>query len=123
MGGRIENSLTPAPTPRMMRRILAMIGGTQAGRKVPDARFDALGAAMALAGPTTASMGPEMFRWNTPHPHLAVTDHELAHELASCPMPIQLIWGDRDKVQSPDAGIRAAALLPNASLASRSSLV
>lgn len=29
-------------------------------------------------------------------------------------MPVQFIWGEQDKVQGPDAAIRAAALLPHA---------
>ena len=107
--GRLMSTLMPSPSPRMMRRLLAMIGGRRGVRDVPDALFDALGAALALAGPTNASMAPETFRWSTPHGHIAVTDEELA----GCQVPVQLIWGDRDKVQSPDAGVRAAELLPN----------
>ncbi|MEX2619074.1 MAG: alpha/beta hydrolase [Egibacteraceae bacterium] len=107
--GRLMTALAPSPTPRMMRRVLAMIGGKQGLEGVPEALFDALGAAMALAGPTTASLGPESFRWSRPHPHLVVTDQELTN----CHVPVQLIWGDTDKVQSPDAGIRAVELLPD----------
>jgi pimeloyl-ACP methyl ester carboxylesterase len=102
-------ALAPAPSPRMMRRMLAMIGGKQGLGDVPESLFDALGAAMALAGPTNVSLGPATFRWSTPHAHMAVTDEELA----SCQVPVQFIWGDQDKVQSPDAGVRAAELLPN----------
>lgn len=108
--GRLLNALTPAPSPRMMRRLLAMIGGKESVRHIPEALLDALGAAMALAGPTNASMAPETFRWRTPHAHIPVTDEELA----GCTVPVQFIWGDHDKVQPVHAGIRAAELLPHA---------
>lgn len=108
--GRLMNAMTPPPSPRMMRRLLAMIGGKASVRDIPEAMFDALGAAMALAGPTNASMGPEMFRRGTPHAHIPVTDDELA----GCQVPVQFIWGQNDKVQPPQAAKRAAELLPDA---------
>jgi pimeloyl-ACP methyl ester carboxylesterase len=49
-----------------------------------------------------------MGRWRTPFPHVAVSEAELA----ACPVPVLLLWGDEDRVQPPDAGRRAAALLP-----------
>lgn len=108
--GRLINAVTPPPSPRMMRRLLAMIGGKASVRDIPKAMFDALGAATALAGPTNASMGPETFRWGTPHAHIPVTDDELA----GCQVPVQFIWGHNDKVQPPQAAKRAVELLPDA---------
>jgi pimeloyl-ACP methyl ester carboxylesterase len=102
-------TVAPAPSPRVVRRMLAMIGGKHGLRDIPESLLDALGVAMALSGPTDASLGRAAFRWSTPHAHLAVTDEELA----GCQAPVQFIWGDRDKIQSHVAGTRASGLLPN----------
>lgn len=83
-----------------------MIGGDGSVADAPEALFDALGAAMGLAAPTMATL--DTCRWRTPHPHLQVSEAELR----SCLVPVLLIWGDQDKVQSPDAGAWAASLLP-----------
>lgn len=108
--GRRLSSLAPPPSGRMMRRMLASIGGEGSVAGVPDAMFDALGAATALAGPSNATL--DLCRWRTPHAHLQVTDTELA----ACPAPVLLTWGQDDKVQSPDAGAWAAELLPHGHL-------
>jgi pimeloyl-ACP methyl ester carboxylesterase len=41
---------------------------------------------------------------------VSVTDAQLA----ACEVPVQLIWGDDDRVKAPDAGHRAAQVLPDA---------
>lgn len=108
--GRLLHGMTPSPSPRAMRRLLGAIGGKSSVRDLPESLLDALGAAMALAGATNVSMAPEMARWSIPHAHIPVTDEELA----ACTVPVQFIWGSEDKVQAPDAGVRAAALLADA---------
>jgi len=109
LGRRMAN-IGPPPSIRMTRRMLASIGGDGSVAGAPDALFDALGAAMALAAPSYATL--DMCRWRTPHPHLQTTDAQLA----ACQTPLLLLWGDRDKVQSPEAGKLAAKLLPHARL-------
>ena len=104
--GRRLSAVTPPPSARMTRRLLATIGGDGSVAGVPDAMFDALGAAMALG--TDSSTSLDLFRWRTPHPHLQVGDSELS----GCRPPVLFVWGEDDKVQSPDAGQRAAGLLP-----------
>jgi pimeloyl-ACP methyl ester carboxylesterase len=108
--GRRVGALAPPPSRRMTRRMLASIGGDGSVAEAPDALFDALGAAMALAGPSIATL--DLCRWRSPHPHLQVTDTELA----ACPVPVLMAWGEDDKVQSPDAGAWAARLLPEGRL-------
>jgi pimeloyl-ACP methyl ester carboxylesterase len=108
--GRRMASLGPPPSIRMTRRMLATVGGHGSVAGEPDALFDALGAAMALAAPSYATL--DLCRWRTPHPDLQTTDSELA----ACRPPVLLLWGDHDKVQSPEAGERAARLLPHARL-------
>jgi pimeloyl-ACP methyl ester carboxylesterase len=105
---RLTARFAPAPSARMARRMLATVGGTDAVRDVPEAMFEAVGAAFALAAPSNVHALPTMGRWRTPFPHVAVSEAELA----ACPVPVLLLWGDEDRVQPPDAGRRAAALLP-----------
>ncbi len=109
LGRRMAGS-GPPPSMRMTRRMLATIGGDSSVAGAPDALFDALGAAMALAAPSYATL--DMCRWRTPHPHLQITESELA----ACRPPLLLLWGDADKVQPPEAGERAASLLPHGRL-------
>jgi pimeloyl-ACP methyl ester carboxylesterase len=108
-GRRMVGIGTP-PSGRMTRRMLAAIGGDGSIAGVPDAPFDALGAAMALAAPSYATL--DIRRSRTPHPHLQAT----ASELAACRSPLLLLWGDEDKVQSHEADQRAARLLPHGRL-------
>jgi len=106
---RLNARFAPAPSAHVARRMLASIGGKASVRGVPDALFDAVGAAMALAAPSNVDALPAMVRWRTPHAHVAVTDDELA----DCPVPVLFVWGEDDAVQDPAAGRRAAALLPD----------
>jgi pimeloyl-ACP methyl ester carboxylesterase len=106
--GRRLMSLAPAPSARTMRRMLAAIGGKGSVRDVPDAMFEALGAASSLGLPSAASMVRVQARWRSPMPGVQFTDEELA----GCPVPTLFVWGDEDKVQPPAAGERAAGLLP-----------
>lgn len=108
--GRRMASFGPPPSIRMTRRTLAAIGGGRSVAGAPDALFDALGAAMALAAPSYATL--DLCRWRTPHPHLQTT----VAELEACHAPLLLLWGDNDKVQSPKAGEWAARLLPHGRL-------
>lgn len=108
--GRRLAAVTPPPSAKLTRRMLATIGGDGSVANVPDAMFDALGAATALAVPSTTTL--ELFRWRTPHPHLQFTEAELA----GCHLPVLLVWGEDDKVQSPDAGEWAARHLPEGRL-------
>ena len=108
--GRRLAAVSPPPSARMTRQMLARIGGDASVTGVPDAMFDALGAAMALGVPSTTTL--DMCRWRTPHPHLQVTDDELA----ACRSPVLFLWGRHDVVQSPEAGERAARLLPQGRL-------
>jgi pimeloyl-ACP methyl ester carboxylesterase len=66
--------------------------------------------ATALAATSYATL--DMCRWRTPHPHLQVTEAELA----ACRAPVLLVWGEDDKVQPPEAGAWAARLLPHGRL-------
>jgi pimeloyl-ACP methyl ester carboxylesterase len=108
--GRRLAAHTPPPSARMTRRMLKTIGGDGSVDGVPDVLFDALGAAMALATPSGVTL--DLYRWRTPHPDLHITDAELA----ACRPPVLLVWGEDDKVQSPEAGERAAQLLPQGRL-------
>ena len=108
--GRRMASIGPPPSIRMTRRMLAAIGGDGSVAGAPDALFDALGAAMALAAPSYATL--DLCRWRTPHPHLQTTESELE----ACRAPVPLLWGKHDKVQSPKAGEWAARLLPHGHL-------
>jgi pimeloyl-ACP methyl ester carboxylesterase len=108
--GRRMAGIGPPPSIRMTRRMLATIGGNGSVAEAPDALFDALGAAMALAAPSYATL--DICRWRTPHPHLQITEPELA----TCRPPSLLLWGEDDKVQSPEAGEWAARLLPHGRL-------
>jgi pimeloyl-ACP methyl ester carboxylesterase len=108
--GRRLAAVTPPPSPRMTRRMLAAIGGDGSVADVPDALFDALGAAMALAVPSSTTL--DLYRGRTPHGHLQFTEEELA----SCRPPVLLVWGADDEVQSPEAGAWAAGLLPHGRL-------
>jgi pimeloyl-ACP methyl ester carboxylesterase len=108
--GRRLAGLTPPPSARMTRRMLATIGGDGSVDDVPDALFDALGAATSLAVPSSTTL--ELYRWRTPHAHLQVTEAELA----ACRPPVLLLWGADDKVQPPEAGAWAAKLLPQGRL-------
>lgn len=106
--GRLVDAVTPAPSARMTRRMLAVIGGGGGIDGVPGAMFDALGAAMGLSRATMLSAAPAMYRGRKALPHVMVSEEELA----GCPVPVLLVWGDRDSVQPAEAGIRAAELLP-----------
>jgi pimeloyl-ACP methyl ester carboxylesterase len=108
--GRRLSALSPPPSARMTRRMLASIGGGGSVADVPDVLFDALGAAMTLALPSGPTL--DLYRGRTPHPQLQFSDEELL----SCRPPVLLLWGEHDKVQSPEAGGRAADLLPNGHL-------
>jgi pimeloyl-ACP methyl ester carboxylesterase len=108
--GRRLASRTPPPSSRMTRRMLATIGGDGSVADVPDALFDALGAATFLAVASSTTL--ELYRWRTPYAHLQITETELA----SCRVPVLFVWGEDDKVQSPDAGAWAARLLSNGRL-------
>ena len=108
--GRRLSAVTPPPSARLTRRMLAAIGGDGSVTGAPDALFEALGAAMALSAPSIATL--DMCRWRTPHAGLQVT----AAELAACPVPVLLVWGEDDKVQPPEAGAWAAGLLPQGRL-------
>ncbi len=107
VGRRLMTSASP-PSAATMRRLLAAIGGKGSVRDVPDAMFDALGAASSLGLPSAASMVKAQARWRRPRPGIQVT----GEELAACPVPTLFVWGDEDKVQPPAAGARAAELLP-----------
>lgn len=104
--GRRLGAISPPPSARMVRRTLAMIGGPASVAGAPEVLFDALGAAMGLAAPTMATLA--VCRWRSPHPQLQVSEAELR----SCSVPVLLVWGDHDKVQSPEAGAWAASVLP-----------
>lgn len=108
--GRRMAASAPPPSARMTRRMLATIGGQGAVRGVPGALFEALGAAMALSGPTNATV--DLSHWRTPRRELQVD----AAELEGCPVPVLLLWGDDDRVQSWTAGAWAAGLLPHGRL-------
>jgi pimeloyl-ACP methyl ester carboxylesterase len=108
--GRRMATVTPPPSARMTRRMLATIGGDGSVAGAPDALFDALGAATTLAVSSVSTL--DLCRWRTPHAHLQVTEDELA----TCPVPVLLVWGEDDKVQSPEAGAWAASLLPQGRL-------
>jgi pimeloyl-ACP methyl ester carboxylesterase len=108
--GRRLATLTPPPSARMTRRMLAAIGGDGSVDGVPDALFDALGAATSLGVPSSTTL--ELSRWRTPHAHLQLSEAELA----ACRPPVLLLWGADDKVQSPEAGAWAARLLPQGRL-------
>ena len=101
--------LMPPPSARSTRRLLATIGGQNSVRGVPTSMFEALGAAVALAMPTNASASAQTFRWRTPLPHIVFSDDQLA----AIPVPTLLLWGEDDKVQDPEAGVRAAEVLPH----------
>ncbi len=103
--GRRMGGIGPPPSVRMTRRMLATIGGDGSVAGAPDVLFDALGAAMAIAAPSYATL--DMCRWRTPHPHLQITEAELA----GCLPRLLLLWGEHDRVQSPEAGRWAARLL------------
>jgi pimeloyl-ACP methyl ester carboxylesterase len=107
--GRRMMTLVPAPSARTMRRMLAAIGGKGSVRDVPDAMFEALGAASSVGLPSAASMVRVQARWRRPMPGVRFTDEELA----DCPVPTLFVWGDQDRVQPPAAGQRAAELLPH----------
>lgn len=106
---RVTAATMPPPSARAARRLLASVGGQDSVRGVPEAMFEALGAAMALAMPTSATAAAQTFRWRTPRAHLVFSDEQLA----SCPVPTLLLWGEDDRVQGPQAGARAAELLPH----------
>jgi pimeloyl-ACP methyl ester carboxylesterase len=108
--GRRLGVITPPPSARMTRRMLATIGGDGSGTEAPEALFDALGAATALGVPSVVTL--DICRWRTPHAHLQLTEAELA----ACRPPVLLVWGEDDEVQSPAAGARAARLLPHGRL-------
>jgi pimeloyl-ACP methyl ester carboxylesterase len=108
--GRRLAAIVPPPSARMTRRMLATIGGDGSVAGVPDAMFDALGAATALAASSTVTL--DLYRWRSPHPHLQVTEAELS----ACGSPVLLVWGQDDKVQAPEAGEWAARLLPQGRL-------
>jgi pimeloyl-ACP methyl ester carboxylesterase len=108
--GRRLAAAAPPPSARTTRRMLATIGGDGSVAGVPDALFDALGAATALAVPSTTTL--DLYRGRTPHPHLQVSEPELA----ACPVPVLLVWGEHDKVQPPSAGAWAARSLPRGRL-------
>jgi pimeloyl-ACP methyl ester carboxylesterase len=105
---RVVDRLMPAPSARATRRMLVSIGGGPLSPEMPEAMYDALGAAMALSRTSSLSAGPSMYRGRTPLPDVAVRDEELA----GCPVPVLFVWGDRDKVQPADAGRHAAQTLP-----------
>jgi pimeloyl-ACP methyl ester carboxylesterase len=110
---RLGNAMSvrgPAPSARLTRRMLATMGGDAAAVEAPDDFYDALGAAMAISAATNASLMPQLFRWRTPLPGVPVTDAQLA----TLRMPVQLIWGDDDRVQPAAAGQRAAEVIPDA---------
>jgi SAM-dependent methyltransferase len=90
--------------------MLAMIGGDGSVDGVPDALFDALGAATALSVSSTTTL--KLFRWRTPHPHLQFD----GAKLATCEPPVLLVWGQDDKVQPPAAGEWAARQVPRGRL-------
>lgn len=108
--GRLMSTMAPPPSAATTRRMLALVGGRASVRDGPDALFDALGAALVLAGPTNLSAAPAMFRGRAPHPHIQITDDDLRR----CAVPVQIIWGEQDRIQGPDAALRAAGLLPDA---------
>jgi pimeloyl-ACP methyl ester carboxylesterase len=108
--GRRLAALTPPPSARMTRRMLASIGGDGSVADVPDALFDALGAATALAVPSSTTL--DLYRWRTPHAHLQFTEAELA----SCRPPVLFVWGEDDEVQAPAAGAWATRHLPQGRL-------
>jgi pimeloyl-ACP methyl ester carboxylesterase len=105
---RMTAALMPPPSARTARRLLASVGGQGSVRGVPEAMFEALGAAMALAMPTSATAAAQTFQWRTPRPHLVFSDDQLA----GCPVPTLFLWGEDDRVQGPQAGARAAEVLP-----------
>lgn len=108
--GRRLAPVAPPPSAAATKRVLATVGGDGSVVGVPDAMFDALGAAMALATPSAATL--DTFRWRTPHAHLQIR----AEELQRCRPPVLLLWGEDDVVQSPEAGSWAADLLPRGHL-------
>jgi pimeloyl-ACP methyl ester carboxylesterase len=108
--GRRLAAVTPPPSAPLTRRMLAAIGGNGSMAGVPDALFDALGAAMALSVSSSTTL--DLYRWRTPHPHVQVSEAELA----GCRPPVLFVWGEDDVVQSPEAGERVARLLPQGRL-------
>jgi pimeloyl-ACP methyl ester carboxylesterase len=110
--GRWLSMVAPPPSARMTRRLLSTLGGDGPPASVPEVFYDALGAATAIAARSNATLTPRLFRWRTPHPEAQVTDAKLA----TCEVPVAMIWGDDDRVQGPDAGRHAAEVLPDARL-------
>lgn len=108
--GRRLAAITPPPSARMTRRMLATIGGDGSVAGVPDALFEALGAATALSVSSATTL--DLYRWRTPHPHLQFREAELA----ACRPSVLLLWGEDDKVQSPGVAEWAARLLPQGRL-------
>jgi pimeloyl-ACP methyl ester carboxylesterase len=109
---RVNARFVPAPSARMTRRALATIGGPGSVRDVPEVMFEALGAALALAATSNVHAVAAMTRGRAAHPDAVITDEDLA----ACPVPTLLLWGEDDRVQSPTAGQRAAAALPHGRL-------
>jgi pimeloyl-ACP methyl ester carboxylesterase len=111
-GGRRLARHAPPPSARMMRRMLAAVGGPGSVRDVPDPMFEMLAAATALGLESSATMVQALASWRTPRPGVQIDDDELA----GCPVPTLLLWGEEDKVQPPSAGARVVELLPGARL-------
>jgi pimeloyl-ACP methyl ester carboxylesterase len=108
--GRRMAAITPPPSARTARRMLATIGGDGSVDGVPEVLFEALGASMALAMSSSTTL--EVSRWRTPHAHLQVSEADLA----ACRPPVLFLWGADDRVQPPEAGAWAARVLPQGRL-------
>jgi len=110
--GRVLSALSPPLTPSVARRLLAGICGRPAVEALPDEMFDVAAATVRISEPTTRTLMPELFSGRTPYPHHALSDDELAAVVART----RFVWGSQDRFQHPEAGRRAAAVMPDADL-------
>jgi pimeloyl-ACP methyl ester carboxylesterase len=108
--GRLLAATSPPITPRLARRMLASICGRVAVETVPDEMFEVVAATLRIREPATRSLMPELFVGRTPRPQHALTDYELAR----ISTPTRFVWGSDDRFQSPEAGRRATAVMPDA---------
>jgi pimeloyl-ACP methyl ester carboxylesterase len=110
--GRLMSAVSPPLKPGVARRLLTSICGRRAVDAVPDEMLEVAAATLRISDATTRSLMPELFSGRTPHPHHALSDDELARVSAST----RFVWGSEDRFQHPDAGRRAAGLMPDADL-------
>ncbi len=102
-------------SPEQSRNLMKGSFGPKAWAQAPRELFEIhyLAGRRPEFAPTVSTLLQTLFRWKTPRPRMTLSDDELA----GIQQPVRFLWGDKDLFGGPEIAERAAALMPDATVA------